>query len=232
MPITEKLSLEDLVDFSLSAKSKGSSSTQLDVTGFNHQAIEQNAAVCPPALTKDDIDIAHERGYNRGKEEAFNEIEKLNKEKEQAVLERIHNALQNSFKPIEVENKRNIETHLNLCVEYLKNYSSHMNAKLLPENIETLLAPLNEIGKIQANVFRWLNIIVHPDDIKFCEKTFSDKEKFQFKVPLKFIADENLNPGDCFIEWQDGALHQRFQNAASHLDKMVEQLNSGIEDNK
>lgn len=219
----QKITLDNLVDYTQEGASSIQSIALNDPSKTNHLQH-------PPSITPNEIELAHDEGYKLGYEkaraEAICESEHIKNSKEIALLDRIHNALRTAYKPIQIENEKIQKEIIDSCSHFLKDIAKRMNSKNLENNIEALIEPIQEIASSQSAILQSFNICIHPDDVQIAQPLLDKHKnnKSSDSLPVSLKTDATLQRGDCIIEWNDGAIAQRFSKTEAHIDKIFSQI--------
>ena len=219
----QKITLDNLVDYTRDGAPSIQGVVVNEMSNGSH--LQQI-----PSITPNDIELAHDKGYKLGYEkaraEAICEAEHVKNSKEIALLDRIHNALHTAYEPIQIENEKIRQDIIDSSSRFLKDIAKRMNSESLENNIDALIEPIHEIANSQSDIFQFFKICIHPDDAQVAQPLldkYKNNKSFD-SLPISLKTDATLQRGDCIIEWNDGAIAQRFSTTESHIDKIFSQI--------
>ncbi len=214
MPHIQKLTLSSFADFSAQVPALVDKSTP---------TIPEKKA--PPAFTQKDIDAAFARGEQAGHLQAKAQIQQEQDGHLINLLENITTTLETAYAPINQEfytYKKEIETATkDFLHTFIKTTSHHLTVDVVEALTRTIIdkISLDQIG------IACLTLNLNPDDLeKYQTRIDKSLTVKSDTVKVKIKPDNNLSVGECYIEWEDGAIMHHYKELEQDAKSMIESI--------
>jgi len=176
-----------------------------------------------PAFSQEDLDNARKDGFADGKEEGAKEASSEIEGTSHNTLQGISNNLGDIISKQRLTNQDISDDAVTLSLAVVRKIFPSLNNQLASDEIvATVLKTLDHLIKE-----RKILIKVHPklyDDLTKKLMNHADVQKFNDK--LHILADDDIDIGDCKIEWSSGMAERNLSALMDDIDDIVLQ-NSG-----
>lgn len=200
--------------------------------GAAHQAdstaLDEKTDLPLPTLTQSDLDAAYQQGFSDGKAHAYEDKTLALTNDQNSILKSIQDTLTQQYHPVLTQSRAFEKTVLEKTGMLVTSLLNRLREPLLVDHITTLIQQIPprhtgiEQGHHSEASSPHLAIKLNPDQyVQLSEilKTQLGHDK-RFSE-IDYSADRALSPGDCRIEWDDGAITHRFDRALDQIDETL-----------
>lgn len=197
-----------------------------DTHNFDDASQQEEEQEEAPVFSEEDLTAAQQSGFDAGRQDGLREAQSRQEEAVAAALERVAAAAEALVK---AEDRRETEKQAATVSLALT-----MARKLFPD-----LARKTALSEIEAAVISILDdrhdepriaVVVHDsllEPLKARIDDISASRGFAGKVIV--IADENVAPTDCRIEWADGGAERKFDALLTQMEEELQRVVRNLE---
>jgi flagellar biosynthesis/type III secretory pathway protein FliH len=172
-----------------------------------------------PTFTKEELEIARDEGFIKGKEHGIKEAAAA---KEQILIDAIKN-LETQFANLFKTQQEAAKSDLNNAILV----ANAISRKIFPSLNKR--GALEEVEHMVANVMKEIHeepkvcIYIHPD-LKPLLKEHIDliSKKTNHRGEITIIATDDIPLGDCNIEWDSGGAQRNIETLLEDVEEIVE----------
>jgi len=188
---------------------------------------EAEPEVIEPTFSEEELKEARQQGFEEGKELGIREASEAMECKINDALEHIKQQFEDIFRHQKQSNAEVFQDAIEVAVGLVKKCFPGLNERAGVTEIENMMTELLAQIIDQPRV----QIFIHPELIDALQQRLdSIQQGTHFEGRIVLVEDDENEPGDCRIEWQDGGGERNMQDLWLQVDGIVARTFQGGRD--
>ena len=188
-----------------------------------------------PTFSEEDLRIARDEAFAKGKEHGINEKAKTIELNIIATLEKLDGNFDSLFKLQRKTATSNLNDAMLLAGTISRKIFPTLNERGALEEVESMIVEAMKKVLEEPKV----SICIHPDIEPALKKHIEPlMKKANYKAEIQIISNKDIPLGDCSVEWESGGAYRNTESLLQEIDEIVESnlqeaheiINSNYED--
>lgn len=193
-----------------------------DTNDFNDEAI----IAAENAYTEEQLLLAKEQGFAQGKEEG---VQQTRAQQEERIAHLLQNSLAYIDALIAMENRREVEKHLQALDIALKVINKTVPAIAKEKALEEIETNIKANLKIRKDE-KLINIYVPQEHLEQLQKRINDEiSQKGYSTQINIVGDAGLATTDCRMEWVNGGTEKAFAQLLENIEKEFISAKAGLD---
>lgn len=196
-------------------------------TAFGTRSENQQLNEVLPVITQDEVDAARTQGFIQGREDGIAEAKGQFNVELKASFEKISVGLDELISSQTAEAEKIAQYSENLALLIAQKIAKNALSNYPLDQIKALISEcLSHVNLMPHLVIRLNQEIVQTTQEQI--QPIIDEKGFEGKLIL--LGEENIEPGDCMIEWADGGVAHNTQEIIEAInEKLVDYFGDDLE---